>query len=142
MANGVVKGKKLKRSLEDGNESRSVKRKTVHELQENGDKQIDIGSFLMNTADGKLLLDIFKLRKGNPMCLCTGCKIENRRERTKASDRGSGDEAGESMIMCPLQPQNITFTEPPANLNSEDVNEEEKNEVEAFKKAVARDEKL
>ncbi|TGO19241.1 hypothetical protein BTUL_0005g00900 [Botrytis tulipae] len=108
MANGVVKSKKLKRSLEDDNESRSVKRKTTHELQENGDKQIDIGSFLMNTAEGKLFLEILKVI------------------------------AALAKKQCPLQPQNTTFTEAPANGNSENVNEE-KNEVEASKKAVARD---
>ncbi|KAF7935257.1 uncharacterized protein EAE97_008164 [Botrytis byssoidea] len=79
MANGVVKDKKLKRSLKDDNESRSVKRKTAHELQEIGDKRNDIGFFLINTAEGKLLLNI--LKEGNSMCLCTGC------------DRGSGEEA-------------------------------------------------
>ncbi|TGO38189.1 hypothetical protein BHYA_0080g00370 [Botrytis hyacinthi] len=152
MANGVVKGKKLKRSLEDDNESRSVKRKTTHELQENGDKQIDIGSLLMNTAEGKLFLEILKLM---------AALVNNKQKvwrfmsivyySTVLLEQKFSGEAlvGNSRCRfcadapsCPLQPQNIKFTEPVADGNSEKVNEEEKNEVEASKKAVARDEKL
>ncbi|TGO82181.1 hypothetical protein BPOR_0898g00050 [Botrytis porri] len=42
---------------------------------------------------------------------------------------------------CPLQSHNIISIKPPTNGYSEKMNEEEKNEMEASKKAVARDEK-
>lgn len=61
MANGVVRDNKLKRPLEDDNESRSVKRRTTHELHENGNKRIDIGSSLMNAAERKLFLEILQV---------------------------------------------------------------------------------
>ncbi|TGO76791.1 hypothetical protein BELL_0137g00170 [Botrytis elliptica] len=158
MANGVAKGKKLKRSMEDDNELRSVKRKTTHGIREKGNEQIDIVSLLMKMPDLKFVLNILKLKEGNPMCSCTGCRIGSHRERHKAMSyatvRLEQNISGKTLFenprcrfcadtsSCPLQSQNITFTEPPANGNSEEVNEEEKNEVEASKKAVTRDEKI
>ncbi|TGO63561.1 hypothetical protein BCON_0012g00510 [Botryotinia convoluta] len=151
MANGVAKGKKLKRSREDEKQSRSVKRKKTHDLQENGDEQIDIDSSLINTTEGKFILNILKLIAA----------VVNKQKIWRymstvyyATVRLEQKISSETLLeysrcrFCadtpsgPLQSQNITFTEPPANGNSEKDNEEEKNEVEASKKAVARDEKL
>ncbi|TGO69556.1 hypothetical protein BOTNAR_0009g00030 [Botryotinia narcissicola] len=150
MANGVVKGKKLKRSLKDDNESRSVKRKTAHELQEIGDKRNDIGSFLINTAQGKLLLDILKVIAALVKKQQIWQYMSIVYYSTVLKQKFSGETLLENSRCrfcadapsCPLQPQHITFTELPANRNSENVNEEEKNEVKAYKKAVGRDEKL
>ncbi|TGO22564.1 hypothetical protein BPAE_0163g00250 [Botrytis paeoniae] len=151
MANGVAKSKELKRSREDDKQSRSVKRKTTHDHQENGNEQIDIDFLLMNTAEGKFVLDILRLIAA----------VVNKQKIWRymstvyyATVRLEQNISGETLLeysrcrfcadtpSCPLQSQNITFKEPPANGNSEKVNEEEKNEVEASKKAVARDEKL
>ncbi|THV52997.1 hypothetical protein BGAL_0062g00130 [Botrytis galanthina] len=151
MANGVVKDNKLKRPLEDDNESRSVKRKTTHELHENGNKRIDICSSLMNAAERQLFLEILQLIAAlvkkqkiwkylsivyySTVLLEQKFSGENLIENSRC--RFCADTPS-----CPLQPQNIKFTELPASGNSEKVKEEEKNQVEASKKAVARDEKL
>ncbi|KAF5871267.1 uncharacterized protein Bfra_007782 [Botrytis fragariae] len=151
MANRVTKGRKLKRASEDGNESRSVKWKTTHDVQENGNEQIDIGSLLMNTAEGKLVLDILKLIAAvvNKQKIWRYMSIVHY-STVRLEQKISGETPLENprcrfcadTPSCPLQYQTIAFTGPPANVNSEKVNEEEKNQVEASKKAVARDEKL
>ncbi|KAM0157021.1 hypothetical protein ACHAPG_004909 [Botrytis cinerea] len=50
MAKEIAKSKNLKRSREDDKQPRSVKRKTKHDLQENGGERIDIDSSLKNKA--------------------------------------------------------------------------------------------
>ncbi|KAF7932348.1 hypothetical protein EAE99_003588 [Botrytis elliptica] len=151
MANGVAKGKKLKRSMEDDNELRSVKRKTTHGIREKGNEQIDIVSLLMKMPDLKFVLNILKLITAvvykhkiwhylSTVSYATVRLEQNISGKTLFENPRCRFCADTSS--CPLQSQNITFTEPPANGNSEEVNEEEKNEVEASKKAVTRDEKI
>ncbi|KAF7944300.1 hypothetical protein EAE96_010699 [Botrytis aclada] len=173
MANEIVKVENLKRSGEDYEPSRLVKRKMTHDPQDNGGEQIDIKSSLMKTANGQLVLSVLKLKEGNPMCSCRGCKIGNRRERkrlpagfvkrirlwrylntvyyttVRLEQRVSGETLLENSRCrfcadtqsCPLRSHNITSTEPPANENSQKIKEEEKNEMDAFKKTVVKDEK-
>ncbi|KAF7879720.1 uncharacterized protein EAF02_007890 [Botrytis sinoallii] len=151
MANGVAKGNKLKRSMEDDNELRSVKRKTTHDIQEKGNEQIDIVSLFMKTPDVKFVLNTLKLI----MAVVYKHKIWHYLSTVSyATVRLEQNISGKTLFenprcrfcadtpSCPLQFQNIKFTEPPVNWNSEKVIEEEKNEVEASKKAVSRDEKL
>ncbi|TEY81700.1 hypothetical protein BOTCAL_0032g00430 [Botryotinia calthae] len=99
MAKGVAKRKNLQRSREDDRQPRSVKRKTTHDLQENGDEQIDIDSSLKNKARRQFIQNMLELKKEDLMCSCTGCKIGRRREREKATNHGCGEEKSETMIL-------------------------------------------
>ncbi|ATZ58600.1 hypothetical protein BCIN_16g03330 [Botrytis cinerea B05.10] len=84
MAKEIAKSKNLKRSREDDKQPISVKRKTKHDLQENGGEQIDIDSSLKNKARREFIQNMLELKKEDLVCSCTGCKIGRRREREKA----------------------------------------------------------
>ncbi|KAK8902556.1 hypothetical protein QC760_009057 [Botrytis cinerea] len=115
MAKEIAKSKNLKRSREDDKQPISVKRKTKHDLQENGGEQIDIDSSLKNKARREFIQNMLELKKEDLVCSCTGCKIGRRREREKAislsmyilqekdklitANHGCGEEKSETMIL-------------------------------------------
>lgn len=61
MAKEIAKSKNLKRSREDDKQPISVKRKTKHDLQENGGEQIDIDSSLKNKARREFIQNMLEV---------------------------------------------------------------------------------
>ncbi|KAM0175036.1 hypothetical protein ACHAPF_005757 [Botrytis cinerea] len=88
MAKEIAKSKNLKRSREDDKQPISVKRKTKHDLQENGGEQIDIDSSLKNKARREFIQNMLE-----------------EKDKLITANHGCGEEKSETMILVRASPQ-------------------------------------